>query len=86
MRAALRGEGLEMGGIIRNERGEWVRGYYGRVHRCQAPEGELQAINTGMQIVKMINGRHIEVESDSLTAVSLLNGPRDLSHPLAPIV
>lgn len=45
------GQRTGIGGVIRNDKGEWVRGYYGRVHRCQVLEGELQAINTGMRII-----------------------------------
>lgn len=73
-------------GAIRNDRGEWVRSYYGKVHACQVFKAELHAIYTGMGIIRMIHGRKIEVESDSLIVVNLLNGLRELNHPLAPIV
>lgn len=70
----------------RSGRGEWVSDFYGKVHICQVLEGEIQAIYTGLGIIKSLNGMRIVVELDSLMAVNLLNGPKNLNHPLAPLV
>lgn len=61
------------------DRGEWVRGFYGKIHECNVLEAEIQAIYTGLGVVRNLNGKEIEVETDSLMAVELLNGPKNLT-------
>uniref|UniRef100_A0A5B7A378 Putative LINE-type retrotransposon LIb DNA n=1 Tax=Davidia involucrata TaxID=16924 RepID=A0A5B7A378_DAVIN len=60
------------GGIIRNDSGQWRKGYFGKIGICSSLMAELWAIREGLKLLMEDHASHVIVESDCATAVNLL--------------
>ncbi|GMP59729.1 hypothetical protein CsSME_00022890 [Camellia sinensis var. sinensis] len=65
------GEG-GFGGLIRDERGMWLVGYYGKLGVCTSLEAELWAIYRGLAIAFEKGYKDLTIETDSSSAIELL--------------
>lgn len=61
------------GGVIRDERGYWILGFYGRLDDCTSLEAELWGIFRGLELVQSQGMDALEIESDSTTAIALIS-------------
>uniref|UniRef100_A0A5B7BAB3 Putative LINE-type retrotransposon LIb DNA n=1 Tax=Davidia involucrata TaxID=16924 RepID=A0A5B7BAB3_DAVIN len=70
------------GGVIRDETGRWIKGFFGYIGVCSSIVAELWAIREGLRIMAELNHPYIIVESDCETAISLLKGSslKDSAH------
>ncbi|KAF7823154.1 putative WRKY transcription factor 31 [Senna tora] len=68
-----------IGGIIRNQLGNWISGYSGYVGTGTALKAELWAISSGIKLASNLGCKHLWIESDSLLACNLLFD-HSLSH------
>ncbi|KAL7260021.1 hypothetical protein ACSBR1_005811 [Camellia fascicularis] len=65
------GEG-GIGGLIRDERGMWLVGYYGKLDVCTSLEADLWGIYRGLTIAFEKGYKDLTVEMDSSSAIELL--------------
>ncbi|GFS35862.1 hypothetical protein Acr_00g0042560 [Actinidia rufa] len=64
------------GGVFRDNGGEWVMGFYGRLQDCASLEAELWGIYRGLKLIFGKDLKHVEIETDSEVAMKLLrDGP-----------
>ncbi|CAN1191400.1 Putative ribonuclease H protein At1g65750, partial [Linum perenne] len=61
-----------IGGLIRNERGEFVRAFCANIGDCSITRAELKAIVEGLRIAWSLGIRKVAIQTDSSTAVSIL--------------
>lgn len=71
------------GRVIRDDKGQWLGGYYGKLNQCNSLEAELHAILVGLELIRSDQRNTVIVESDSSVAVNLAKAPRDEGHPMA---
>ncbi|KAK8554363.1 hypothetical protein V6N12_031327 [Hibiscus sabdariffa] len=69
-----------IGGLIRDDSGGWVLGFYGVVGRCSLLLAEMWAIHEGLCRAWDTGCRRVEVETDSKEAACIVNR---VSHALA---
>ncbi|KAK4270879.1 hypothetical protein QN277_019646 [Acacia crassicarpa] len=71
------------GGIIRNNKGEWISGFSHFLGRCDVEEAEEWAILLGLRLAWDEGFRRIMVESDSKMVIDkLLSGSTDITSSL----
>lgn len=58
--------------MIRDDRGYWILGFYGRLEDYSSLEAELWGIFRGLELIQS-QGIRLEIDSDSTTAISLIN-------------
>ncbi|CAL5362434.1 unnamed protein product [Camellia sinensis] len=64
------------GGLLRDETGIWIWGFYGKLGHCTSLEAELWAIYRGLTILFQKGTKGVEIESDSELAIDQIqNGP-----------
>jgi len=81
------GKKAAAGGVIRDSEGEFLFAFSSVLRVDSAAEAELFAIKLGMEIAISMGYNNIVVESDSLTAVQLINrGVLQQRHPLYALV
>lgn len=68
-------------GIFRNARGDWELGFYGRMMASSSLETELWGIYRGLTIILEKGLYNVQLESDSQTAVILINEGANTTHP-----
>ncbi|KAF5934299.1 hypothetical protein HYC85_030470 [Camellia sinensis] len=61
------------GGLIRDEQGAWVCGYYGRLQPGTSLEAELWALYKGLTVILQKGMNNVIVESDAMQVVQLMN-------------
>ncbi|KAI9109016.1 hypothetical protein K1719_019971 [Acacia pycnantha] len=69
------------GGLIRNNRGQWVMDLKKSLELYLVTMAEILAIKTGLQVCKCMNLREIQVLSDSLEAINTLLRDSGDNHP-----
>ncbi|KAK9024491.1 hypothetical protein V6N11_004651 [Hibiscus sabdariffa] len=62
-----------IGGLIRDDSGGWLRGFYRFVGRCSVLLAELWAIYDGLRLAWETGFRQVVVDSDNMEAVSIVN-------------
>ncbi|ONI01039.1 hypothetical protein PRUPE_6G118100 [Prunus persica] len=77
---------ISAGGIIRNDAGVWVKGFVTKLGCGSILEAELWGVFRGLLLTWNEGIRRIQMECDSLTAVSLINGETGTNHPLSSII
>lgn len=71
--SAKLGRRSDIGGLIRNNRGEWVSGFAENIHACGSLEAEIQAIHTGLTLLKTYKWKKVMIETDSLKAKKMIH-------------
>jgi ribonuclease HI len=74
------------GGVIRNDKGDWVSGFSVNLGAGQVLEAELWGLLKGMGLAWNNGCRFLEIEMDSLVAVQLVNSSINPLHPLFRLV
>lgn len=69
------------GGLFRDNEGEWILGFYGKLIWETSLVAELWAIYRGLTIILEKNMQNVTIESDSLVVVNLINEDFDGCHP-----
>lgn len=65
-------DSVGIGGVIRNNEGDWVCGFHGRIGACSVITAELWAIREGLLLAWNRIIPHLEVETDSEMAIKLI--------------
>ena len=60
------------GGVIRDFRGDWVRGFSRSIGLASSVQAELRALLDGLLMTVELNIPFLEIEMDSLVAVNLI--------------
>lgn len=74
------------GGVLRDHNGKLIFAYASHLGNCSVVAAELWDILKGVTFAWDRGFRWIFVDSDSLSAINLLKGCVDLSHPCASII
>ncbi|CAN0873401.1 Putative ribonuclease H protein At1g65750 [Linum grandiflorum] len=74
------------GGVIRTNTGRFVKAFTSNLGSCSITRDEMQAIVNGLQLVWNLDIRRIQVQSDSMTAISILAKDSELRHQHATLV
>lgn len=74
------------GGIFRNEQGDWELGYFGRMMATSSLETEIWSIYRGLTIILEKGMSNVQIESDSQTAVFLINEGANTTQPQSNII
>lgn len=69
------------GGLFRDHMGKWLLGYYGKIRSTSSLETELVGIYRGLTIMHEKGYQNVQVESDSMEAVMLVNEGNAIGHP-----
>ncbi|CAL5397166.1 unnamed protein product [Camellia sinensis] len=69
------------GGLIRDEKGAWICGYYGRMESCISLEAELWAVYKGLTIILQKGFNNMTVETDAQEVMKLLVEGLGEKHP-----
>lgn len=69
------------GGLFRDHMGKWLLGYYGKIRSTSSLETELVGIYRGLTIMHEKGYQNVQVESDSMEAVKLVNEGNAIGHP-----
>ncbi|KAK9006758.1 hypothetical protein V6N11_019092 [Hibiscus sabdariffa] len=62
-----------IGGVLRDEQGNWIFGFARSIGRCSVILAELWAIHDGLLHTWNLNHRNVILESDYLEAVQIIN-------------
>ena len=63
---------VSYGGIVRDDIGNWILGYYGFIGKTKITEAELWSIHQGLKITKDKDWKQVIIETDSQAAMNLL--------------
>ncbi|CAL5330823.1 unnamed protein product [Camellia sinensis] len=74
------------GGLLRDERGAWICGYYGRLESCTNLEAELWAVYKGLAIIIQKAFNEVIVKMDAEKVVKLLEEGHGENHPFRGLV
>ncbi|CAN0839785.1 Putative ribonuclease H protein At1g65750 [Linum grandiflorum] len=74
------------GGVIRTNTGRFVKAFTSNLGSCSITRAEMQAIGNGLQLAWNLGIRRIQVQSDSMTAISILAKDSELRHQHATLV
>lgn len=74
------------GGLFRDHDGQWLLGFYGKLTCDSSLETEIWGIYRGLTIMLERGYNNIHIESDSLSAVQLINGDHPSTHPLNSLI
>jgi len=74
------------GGVIRDDCGCWILGFYGRLEDCSSLEAELWGIFRGLELVQSQSMEALEVDSDSTTAITMINEGDSAHSPHAVLI
>ncbi|KAF7844986.1 putative ribonuclease H-like domain-containing protein [Senna tora] len=61
-----------VGGIIRDQNGNWIKGFLGFIGHGTALKAELWAISVGIKLAITLNCNLLWIETDSLLVLNLL--------------
>ncbi|KAK3036397.1 hypothetical protein RJ639_032166, partial [Escallonia herrerae] len=72
-----------IGGLIRDDKGQWLGGFYSSLPNCESLEGKLHGILKALQIIEDRDLHAASVETGSLIADQLLTNRQVVSlHPM----
>ncbi|CAN0876743.1 Putative ribonuclease H protein At1g65750 [Linum grandiflorum] len=74
------------GGVIRTDTGSFVKAFTSNLGSCSITRAEIQAIVDGLKLAWNLGIRRIQVQSDSMTAISILVKDSELRHQHAALV
>ncbi|KAF5933818.1 hypothetical protein HYC85_029989 [Camellia sinensis] len=74
------------GGLIRDERGMWLCGYFGKLTNCTCIEAEILALYRGLTIAFEKGYKDLSIETDSQYAIDMLKGNVEVFSPLRSLV
>ncbi|CAL2243014.1 unnamed protein product [Prunus armeniaca] len=77
---------IRAGGVIRNSAGVWITGFAVNQGVGSTLEAELWGVFWGLHLAWEIGCRHIEVECDANSVLSLLAGSIASTHPLFSLI
>ena len=66
-----------VGGVLRNDKGEWMVGFSGYLGHCSAMTAELKAVIHGLKVAKEMGVRRLGLRVDSSVLVGML---KELCH------
>ncbi|KAK8476512.1 hypothetical protein V6N11_074061 [Hibiscus sabdariffa] len=67
------GNRVAVGGLIQDDSGGWLRGFYRFVGRCSVLLADLWAIYDGLNLAWDVGFRRVDVDSDNMEAVCIIN-------------
>ncbi|KMT12698.1 hypothetical protein BVRB_4g087960 [Beta vulgaris subsp. vulgaris] len=70
------------GGLLRDMRGYWIKGFSFHLDACTAIKAELQAIKEGLEMTSHSGYNKVILQTSSESVVDLLLGTSDELHPL----
>lgn len=68
------------GGLARNDQGRWIEGFYGFNGESIVLGAELWGIKQGLKLAKERGWEEMELDSDSKTAVDLINNNNEVEN------
>ncbi|KAI8558233.1 hypothetical protein RHMOL_Rhmol04G0074400 [Rhododendron molle] len=68
------------GGLFRDAKGDWILGFFGKLNCESSLEAELWGIYKGLQIILEKSLQNVQIESDAMLAVSLINDGNPGNH------
>ncbi|KAK6934581.1 Ribonuclease H domain [Dillenia turbinata] len=74
------------GGVLRNDKGDWLAGFSMNVDMCSVIAAELWGVKDGLQLAIERGPKDIELEVDSLVVFSLLRDNSNLDHPVSALI
>ncbi|CAN0836858.1 Putative ribonuclease H protein At1g65750 [Linum grandiflorum] len=74
------------GGVIRTDTGCFVKAFAANLGSCSITRAEMRAIVDGLQLAWSLGIRRIKVQSDSMSAISILAKVSELDHQHAALV
>lgn len=69
------------GGVFQDQNGDWILDFYGKLICTSSLETEIYGIYEGLSILLEKKISNVQIESDSLTAVNLINEGNPANHP-----
>ncbi|CAN1177052.1 Putative ribonuclease H protein At1g65750, partial [Linum perenne] len=75
-----------IGGLIRNDKGEFVRAFCANIGNCSITRAELKAIVEGLKLAWSLGLRKVDVQTDSSAAISILQKGIVTQHQHAALV
>ncbi|GMP31341.1 hypothetical protein CsSME_00005597 [Camellia sinensis var. sinensis] len=79
------GEG-GFGGLLRDERGAWVCGFYGKMQMGTSLEAELWALYKGLTVLLQKGINNVIIETDAAQVVQLMKDPIASNCPFKNLV
>lgn len=74
------------GGLLRDEVGTWIWGFYGYLGNCSSLEAELWGIYWGLTIILQKGLANIQIETDSQLAMELIRGGAGENSPYRALI
>ncbi|GLU12643.1 hypothetical protein SLE2022_293070 [Rubroshorea leprosula] len=74
------------GGLIRDHRGRWIRGFSRKIGIASSLAAEIWGIQDGLLLAKQLDIQSLVVEVDSFIAFQLLSTGTDHHHPLCSLI
>ncbi|KAK9998044.1 hypothetical protein SO802_017647 [Lithocarpus litseifolius] len=74
------------GGVLRDERGDWVIGFARNIGRASSFTAELWALRDGLSICLVENFLKVEVEMDAKILVNMLTDSSNVNVAICPLV
>ncbi|XVF12875.1 hypothetical protein REPUB_Repub08aG0157600 [Reevesia pubescens] len=75
------------GGLIRNDKGDWLRGFMINIGRTDSLRAELWGVREGLKLAKEMGLRNLTLQTDAAMAVTLLKTEVHLGgHPLGTLL
>ncbi|KAE8723815.1 hypothetical protein F3Y22_tig00011718pilonHSYRG00078 [Hibiscus syriacus] len=81
-RFMLKRKTASIGGLLRNSSGHWLGGFNRTIGYSNAFQAELWAIHDGLCLAWDLGYRFLQVRSDCLKAIAIINDPNALSCQL----
>ncbi|KAK9157390.1 hypothetical protein Scep_003964 [Stephania cephalantha] len=70
---AVAGSCAAAGGVLRDHEGRWIRGFHQFLGTCPPLDEELAEISMGLHMAWQVDVKRVELQVDSLEAVSLIS-------------
>ena len=67
-------ESKRIGGLIRDDSGQWVTGYYGKMEVCSSINVKIESLRRGLIFVVEKGLEVLEFEIDSKSVCALMKG------------
>ncbi|CAN0881643.1 Putative ribonuclease H protein At1g65750, partial [Linum grandiflorum] len=74
------------GGVLRTDTGRFVKAFASNLGSCSISRAEMRAIIDGLQLAWTLGIRRIQVQSDPMTAITILAKDSELDHQHAVLV
>ncbi|CAL5382343.1 unnamed protein product [Camellia sinensis] len=74
------------GGLIWDEKGIWLCGYFSKLTNCTCIEAEIWALYRGLAIAFEKSYKDLSIETDSQYAIDMLKGNIEVTFPLRSLV